>query len=243
MTVIELLIALAVVGFMMVVGYMAIRHVRKSALREQTIEVAALMRSAYNMSAQTGQHHRVIFDLTEQTMRIEVCEEEIKLRRTARDELPDPEEEAELRLEEEARARGIPMDLLEAGSPEEARKMAEALMGTQLGAAQCKVPTLPSGDADGRGNVRQIRTERGIRIRRVFAQHLEEPAVDGIATVNFFPLGYAEKAIVEVAAEDGAQFTLLVHGLTGRIEFRDEELRDPNDHMMRDATGDKAEER
>lgn len=243
MTVIELLIALAVVGFMVVIGYMALRHVRKSALREQTIEVAAILRNAYNMSAQTGKHHRVIIDLDEQTLRIEACDEEIKLRRTARDELPDPEEEAELRLEEEARARGIPMDMLEAGTPEEARKMAEAILGTTIGGADCKVPSLPNGDADGRGNMRKVQTERGIRIRRVHAQHLEEPAVDGIATINFFPLGYAEKAIVEVATEDGDQFTLLVHGLTGRVEFRDEELRDPNDHMMRDATGEKSEER
>ena len=48
--------------------------------------------------------------------------------------------------------------------------------------------------------------------------------------------------MIELA--DGSDvFTVLVHGLTGRVELRDGEMRDPDEHMLRDAEGDKEEER
>jgi hypothetical protein len=34
-----------------------------------------------------------------------------------------------------------------------------------------------------------------------------------------------------------------VHGITGLIEMRDSELRDPDDFLLRDATGEKEKER
>jgi hypothetical protein len=34
-------------------------------------------------------------------------------------------------------------------------------------------------------------------------------------------------------------FTVLVYGLTGRVELRDSVLHDVNEHMMRNAMGDK----
>jgi hypothetical protein len=43
---------------------------------------------------------------------------------------------------------------------------------------------------------------------------------------------------------DGSEtYTILVHGLTGRVELRDGTLRDPDDHMLRNVLGDKDAER
>ncbi len=248
MTVLELLIVLAVVGMLAIIGYMGVRYVTKSDLREDAGQVAATLRNAYRMATETGLHHRVVFDLDEQTFRIETCEGEVKLRRAEEEEMIKGEDD-----EEEDQPLPPALDqLLNSGGQtgaepildqETTAKLAKALRNSDIEKPTCALSTLPNGDADGRANLRQIRTWRGLRIRRVFVQHLEEPALEGEVTVNFFPLGWAEKAIVEIADEDGDQFTILVYGLTGRVELRDGELREPNDHMMRDAVGDRVEER
>lgn len=241
-TVIELLVALAVVGLLMIVGYQGIRHVRQSDLREGTVEIASILRNAYNLATSSGIHHRVVFDLDEQTFAVEACEGEIKLSRKA-DEIPTAGAEGEELRPTVAADSTIPPEILAASSPEEAAKIAQSLSGGSVGGAQCAPTDGRIIDYDNRGAMRKLATERGIKLRRVYVQHREDPTVSGKVTINFFPLGYAEKAIVEIADEDGNQYTLLVHGLTGRVEFRDGELRDPNSHMMRNAAGDRMEER
>jgi prepilin-type N-terminal cleavage/methylation domain-containing protein len=250
MTLIEIMVVLAVIGMMMVVGYMAVRHVSKASLREDATEVTAVLRAAHNMSTMTRKHHRVVFDLEEQTYRIETCEGKVKLAKADRDELklPDPEDlpDVEALL---GSSSSMPPELVKsviggaglAGGESDMLKTAAAISGKQL-PSECAVPELPNGDADGRGNVRRIRTEEGVSIRRIHVQHLEGAQLDGIVTVNFFPLGSAEKAVIEVGHEDGGQFTVVVHGLTGRVDLEIGEV-DVDEVMFRDAAGNDVEER
>lgn len=236
-----MMVTLVVIGFALYIGYMAVRNVSKSDLRENAGQIAATLRNGYRMSTMSGKHHRVVLDLDEQSFRIETCEGKVALRKSDREELRD--EKAEKEAGPAPFIDNMTAQMLDAVSPEEAAKIADALRGTEVGATHCAVSTLPNGDADGRANLRRLDTHRGIKFTRVFVQHLEDPQIDGVVTINFFPLGYAEKAIVEIGDEDGDRFSVLVHGLTGRVEIMDGELRDPNDHMMRNAVGDKEEER
>ena len=64
----------------------------------------------------------------------------------------------------------------------------------------------------------------------------------GQIAIYFFPAGSSEKAVIEVT-DDSETFSILVHGLSGRIELRDGTLRDVNDHMLRNVLGDKDKER
>jgi hypothetical protein len=69
-------------------------------------------------------------------------------------------------------------------------------------------------------------------------QHRDESATKGQVALYFFPLGQAEKAIVELT--DGSDvFSVLVFGLTGRVELRDGALRDVDDHMLKNAMGER----
>ena len=246
LTVLELLITMAVIGMIMLLGYRTVRHVRESSLREDTTEVASVLRATYNMATVSGLHHRVVFDLDEQIYRIEACEGDLALRRSEREQVPeegDGEGGKGPALPPGAAVSGdISPELLQAGTPEDAARIAASLSGTRVGTAQCRPPELSTGDADGRGAQRRIRTEDDLKIRRMFVQHLDGEQRDGIVYLNFFPLGYAEKAVIEISDDDDGAFTLLVHRLTGRVEFRQGKV-DPDEHMLRRSDGEDVDER
>jgi prepilin-type N-terminal cleavage/methylation domain-containing protein len=136
----------------------------------------------------------------------------------------------------------IPSEILSAGSLEEATRLATDLAGSNVGGASCHPADADTLDSQGRGVERKIPKEEGLRITRMFVQHLEGEQRDGTVYVNFFPLGYAEKAAIEVADEDGTTYTLLLHALTGRVEFRSGRV-EPEEHILQRADGEEVEER
>ncbi|HUH02772.1 MAG TPA: type II secretion system protein [Kofleriaceae bacterium] len=240
MTMIEIIMVLAVIGLLLVVGIGAIRNLSKASLREDSTEITAVLRGAHNMATLSRKHHRVVFDIEQGTYRIEACEGTVQLRKAEREAEPvDPEEAAELLGTATA---NIPPEMLQALVGQDPARVAAALTGKDVPSNQCGPALLPNGDADGRGNERRVRREDGVRIRRIHVQHLEDPQLDGIVSVNFFPLGYAEKAVIEVGHEDGGQFTMVVHGLTGRVDLEIGEI-DVDEFMNRNATGDEEPER
>ena len=249
----EILLVVGLMGMLLVLGTYTVRAVTKSQLRADTVEVAAALKSTRNLAAQSGMHHRILFDLEQQTYRIEACPDPIQLVR-GEDEEEKPDQEQLTRLAEQpnplsaGRTPGVGAALGEvssAESPEAALKAAAALAGVRVGTARCGVAPASGGDAanfkDPQGpNLHRLSGD-GITIRRVHVQHLQEPISKGEVSINFFPLGQAEKAMLELVDREGDQFTVLLHGLTGRVEVRDGEV-DPDKHMRRNAAGDEVDE-
>ncbi len=242
MTMLEIMVVLAVIGLMMVFAYMGVRQASKSDLRENVGQLAAMLKNAQNMAAETGMHHRVVIDLEEQSFRVEACKGAIRLRRTSKEIVRDFKDDRS--LAEVAQDNQIPPEIMQADSPEKATELAAALTGKNLGGARCGLSTRANGDSQGRGNLRKMDPRHAV-IKRVHVQHLEDPVTEGTVTINFFPLGNAEKAIIEIAEkkDKDTYWTLLLHGLTARVEWHRGELDDANEHMMRDAAGEKVMER
>jgi type II secretory pathway pseudopilin PulG len=278
MTLLEILMVLGVIAAASFLGYYAINAISKSALRTDTVEVAAALKSAQNLAAQSGMHHRVVFDLDKQSYRVEVCPDPIQLLRGDEEEKVD--QEALERLAEQpgalaqgggqlgAAPTGIGMapgglgalgmmggglgsatgEVTEAASPEAALEAAAALAGVRVGSSRCGIAPASGGDQlnhkDPQApNIHELAGKgRGIKLRRVYVQHLREEVSSGEVSINFFPLGHAEKAVLELGDDEGSQYSVLVHGLTGRIELRDGEI-DPDKHMRRNAAGDQVDDR
>jgi general secretion pathway protein H len=232
-TLLELLLVLAVIVLVVGLAINITRRVSDAELREKGVELVALLRQAYAMTAQTGVHHRLFIDLDAQKVRLETCEDSIRLKKT------DKEEEIKKEMLDELKERpqtvtDLP-EMKDADSPEKAVAAAAALEGVRVGSARCKPAKEFSPDARGRGSEREIGNDF-VNIRRVYAQHLRDPAEKGIATVNFFPLGYAEKAVIELADRNGDTAYVLVHRLTGQVELKVGEF-DYKEHMGKDGAG------
>ncbi|HEX3765786.1 MAG TPA: type II secretion system protein [Kofleriaceae bacterium] len=238
MTVLELMIVLAIIGGMFFIVRSGFRMVTKADLVEDSTELTAVLRRASQLAVEHGELHRVTLDLDQQGYVVEVCQGEVAI---ARNELVKADDEATKRALERGRQRlaGLPPDALATGDPEEATRRAAALAGHHIADRTCKpADNSLTGDSNGKGWLRKLRKDKGVKFKEIWVAHRDDSATKGQVAIYFFPLGSAEKAVIELT--DGSEvFTVLVFGLTGRVELHDGTLRDVNDHMLKNVMGDR----
>ena len=245
MTILELMIVLAIMGAGMFLLRSGFRMLTKADLVENSTELAAVMKSASRLAVEKSELHRVVLDLDKQIYAVEACQGAATL---ARNEQVRPNEEDTKRAIEKGKDRlkslapgegmGVASKMASAPDPETATKQALAIAGHHIADKMCAPIDNPSDDSEGKGWVRPLRANKGIKFKEIWVQHRDDSVTKGQVAIYFFPNGTSEKAVVEVT--DGSEtFTVLVHGLTGRVQLKDGVLQDVNDHMMRNALGDR----
>src|SRR5688572_15050789 len=238
MTVLEIMIVIAIIGGMAFIVRSGFRLITKADLVENSNELSAIMRRASQLAIEHGEMHRVVIDLDGHYFAVEVCQGQTAI---VRNEAlrADPEDIKRAKEKGQQRLNELPPDALAAGDADEAVKRATAVAGHHIADRQCAPATDgATGDSRGLGWQRKLKAEKGVKFKEIWVQHRDESATKGQVAIYFFPVGSAEKAVVEIT--DGSEtFTVLVHGLTGRVELRDGPLKDVDDHMLRNAMGEK----
>jgi len=238
MTVLELMIVLAIIGGGMVLVRSGFRMLSGADLVEDATELSAVMQRANQLAIEHGELHRVVIDFDKGAYVVEICQGQTAIVRNEKLET-DPEEQKRALERGKQRLSQLPADAFAAGDPDEATRRATAVAGHHIADRTC-IPATDSitGDATGKGWIRQLKTIKGIKFKQVFVQHLDSAVTKGQVAIYFFPMGSSEKAVVELT--DGSDtFTVLVYGLTGRVELKDGTLKNIDDHMLRNAMGDK----
>ncbi len=213
MTLIEVLVALAIIALIMAGGIGAFRRVSKSDLREEASRVSAALRFAFDRAAGTAAHHRVVFDLDGEAFVVERCEGRVTLRRgleAHRDEMLD-----------QIRAA------LAASPGAQVMTVADAPPPGRVGAAECA----PVKGAQGKRHT--FRSRGGLGIARAFVAHHDGPVDEGMVTVNFFPTGRGERAVVEVTDAEENVYSISLEGLTGRVRLREGAFARPEEFVRR----------
>jgi type II secretory pathway pseudopilin PulG len=238
MTVLEIMIVLAIIGGLFFIVRSGFRVLTRADLVENASELTAVMRRTSQIAVEHGELHRVVLDLETQSYAVEVCQGQVAI---ARNELVRADTEETKRALERGRQRleGLPSDALATGDPEEAGRRASALSGHHVADRMCKpADDSITGDAGGKGWLRKLRKDKGIKFKEIWVAHRDDSATKGQVAIYFFPLGSSEKSVIELT--DGSDvFTVLVYGLSGRVELRDGTLRDVNDHMLKNVMGDR----
>jgi len=244
MTVLELMIVLAIIGAAMMLVRSGFRMITRADLVENATELQAVLRRASTLAIEHGELHRVVIDMDKQLYSVEVCQGAIAIQRN--EAVRVDEEKKKQALDKGKNAfSNMPQDALQVGDPEEAAKRATAVAGQHIADRTCvtasdTVTGAAESDAKGKakGWVRALRADKGIKFKEIWVQHRDESVTKGQVAIYFFPLGSSEKSIVEVTDGDEI-FSVLVYGLSGRVELRDGVLRDVNDHMMKNIMGDR----
>ena len=250
MTLLELMIVLAIAASLLVLGRIGLRALTGADLIESASELSAIMKRTSELAVEYGEMHRVVFDLEKNGYIVEVCH---GAREIKRNESVKPDEEAAKRGLDKGKDKlqGLPPDSSQNADPEDATKRALALGGAHLADRQCSPATDTfTGDAKGKGWARQLPVGKGVKFREIWVQHRDEKVTKATkptpqVAIYFYPNGSSEKAVIELTngdvdrASDGDTFSVLVYGLTGHIELVDGVLRDVNDHMLKNAMGDR----
>jgi general secretion pathway protein H len=228
MTLIEIMVALAIVALMLGLLPIAFDKARNSSLRNDAGKLAAAMRSAYDRAAATAAHHRLVIDFDGKKFWIERCEGKVSIVRDI-DEAKAEEKAAilaQMAKPPEAAVAAIPG----MAAPPTGADIATAIaapppdVGKSLGTGEATMPCGPaSGLAPG-----ELSDSADIVFREVHVSHLEKAADAGKVSINFFPMGRAERAIVVIGEEDDREAVMSVrlHALTGRVELVKGEIRD-----------------
>jgi hypothetical protein len=251
------MIVIVIIGLGYVVMRTGFRNLTKADLSEDAAELGSFMRRASQLSVERAEQHRVLIDLEKGIYTVERCAGQSMLARNAA--LKSDEEKVKQALEKgQEKLRDLPQDALAVGDPDEATKRALAIAGHHVADRECSPVTIGTSGMSRHNKrrsskedeeqeksewTRKLDVDSGVKFKEVWVQHMDSSATKGQVAVYFFPNGSAEKAVIEIADGDTTR-TVLVHGLTGRIQEVSGKLEDIDDHMLRNARGerDKARE-
>jgi type II secretory pathway pseudopilin PulG len=239
MTLLEIMVVLAIIGGLMYIVRSGYRLVTKADLVEDATGLTAVMRRTSQLAVEHGELHRVVLDLDNQAYVVEVCRGQAAIMRNERLKSDDDETKRALERGKQRITGTQPGQALTSGDPEDATRQAAALAGHHVADRTCAPATDSiSGDASGKGWQRTLRKAKGIKFKEVWVQHRDESTTKGQVAIYFFPIGSSEKSVIELT--DGSEvFSILIFGLTGRVELRDGSLHDVNEHMLKNAIGNK----
>lgn len=217
---VETLTVLAIVGMLLGGAMLGVRALVKSELRSTASRLAGAIRYSYDRAISTGSYFRLHFNLDDQTYRLERSDTRVVLERredpTRNGRGRDRDEEAaKARQEEETEARnaGLPPELLPPPSPRRPKF------------AEYKDSTLP-----------EVKLKR-VRVLDLITPRQPEPYERGHAYLHFFPDGHTERAVIHLGADaaDDDQYSLIIHGLTGRVEVLPGRVLPPPDFEAGDS--------
>jgi prepilin-type N-terminal cleavage/methylation domain-containing protein len=237
MTMLEIMIVLAIMAGASLLVRSGFRMISKDDIVENSTELTAVLQRTSQLAIENASLYRVLFDLDKGVYVVEECEGELAVQRNEQLQ-PDPELKKEMIERGKQRMLNLPANAFAAGDPDEATRRAGALAGAHVQDRSCRPAKAGIvGDASGKGWQRMLRANK-VKFKLIAVAHRDDPVTKGQVALYFFPMGGAEKAVIELTDGDET-FSVLVWGLTGKVELHDGETKNLDDHMMKNIMGDK----
>ncbi len=198
-TLIEMMVALAVVILLIGAVAMSFGSVRKARLRKAAVQLSSSIRFGYDRALATGRDFRLVIELGDDQTRywLEIAEKGAVRVGKDVDKSRDMRERA-LEEEEDAESDGTT-----AGGLDEALtlKRAPKPKWTQFKSRLAKPVTI-----------------KGARVTGVYLARLDETVTEGRVSLYFWGFGQTERAVLYVEGSEDQEYSILVHPLTGRAK-------------------------
>lgn len=208
-TLLEISIALVMLGLMIAVAVPSLNAVTGARLKESTNIMSGAIRDTFARSALSGRSARLVLDLEENSWWVEETEGVARVKSIK--ERADRDGKVHLDAADE-RLEGIELDTTDA------KEQAKLALFTG--------PAFKPVEGEW-GQHQKLPAE--VRFKQVWIEHLDEPVRGGSTALYFYPGGYTEEALITLTDDDDGQrtFTLAVQSLTGEVFVEDEEPRIP----------------
>jgi hypothetical protein len=214
-------VTLAIISLVSGGAIVGLRSLLKTELRSASVKLAAALRYSYDRAISTGSFYRLHFNLDDHSYRLERSEVRVLLSRSkesggqgGRGDDRDAKNREEEEEEKRTAGSGLPPELLPPPSPRRPKF------------AEYKDSSLPV-----------IKLGR-VHVLDIYTPRQPNPYRTGHAYLHFFPDGHTERAIIHLGidASDEDQYSLIVHGLTGRVEVRAGRIPPPADFEAGDSS-------
>jgi general secretion pathway protein H len=205
---IELLVVLAIIAGMMGLGANMVGMLGRGGPKKEALKLTSAARYMYQQAAVNNSHYRLVLDLETGAYHGEVVtyanvEQEV-----------DSEEDASL-LTDEARAL--------AADERKKRSLFDDEEANPFGVNR-RVSAKRVQD----GLIKEGALPPGVRFMKVLVGS-EDAIEEGTASINFYPNGYQDPAIIILSDEDGEdKFSLRTEPMTGRIILQTGEMEIPD---------------
>lgn len=235
-TLIEIVVVLAIMGFLVGLGTRGFRALAKSDLRSSSAHLSGAIRYLFDRASTTGKIHRLVLDLNDGKYWAEVSDDRFFVPHEA-------ESEAELRRREQNEAK----EDEDKRKEEEKRAKADELAAGSSGTASSYDPSkLEVGDFKPKraqfAAFKEVALKpvelKNCKFRSVYTPRVTDALSSGRTYLYFFPLGQTEAAIITLTDEKEQSFySLVVHPITGQVRIYNEEISPPRSRDQVDDEG------
>jgi type II secretory pathway pseudopilin PulG len=208
-TLLEVGIALVLLGLMLGVAAPALTALAGARLKENTGVIAGAIRDTFARTALLGRSTRLVLDFEQQAWWVEETQGVARLKAVKQS------------VDKDGKVALNPLDRRAEGIEADTRDVKE----------QAKLELLsPPEFVPVPGEFGQpVRLPSDVRFKRVWVEHLEDFVAAGQVALYFFPGGFTEEAIITLTDDDAGERTLsiVVQPLTGEVFIERDEPRIP----------------
>jgi general secretion pathway protein H len=255
---IEMIVVIALFAGVMSVATIGFRAVTATHLRESAGKVAGALRFAWDQSAMTGRVVRVAFNLDKGTYWLEIEPEQPATASVPKFMLAREKENKQATandggvISHAGQSRKPDSIMGESSIMNEPKqydvtKFKEGSQAATMAAIKMLFGGTPAPQPQTFTRLKQtkhgeLKLANKIAFDWIYAPHQRDRYNQGMAFVYFFPQGFAEKAVLQLADSSGRKTWLWVHPLTGRVRVESgEAVLDLGDFEKRDDETNKTE--
>jgi general secretion pathway protein H len=209
-TLIEVMIAMALVALMVIASTLGLRSLAKSDLRSTATRMAGAIRYLFDRASTTGRVHRLVLDFDAGKYWAEVTDDAFILE-SGKETEESRKKEAELIAKEEEAKR-------------EAEEKEAFFGSSQIPSRYLPKPFVPKRAKFNafRGMVvKPVTLKASVVLADIYTPRLLKPLAEGKGYLYFFPMGMTEAAVIHLSDKNHETFySLVVHPLTGRVSVK-----------------------
>jgi len=212
-TLLEVSIALVLIGLMMAVAVPSLNAVAGTRLKEQTNRMAGAIRDTYARTALLGRSTRLVLDMDGGAWWVEETEGVARVKSVK--EVADRDGKVKLDALDD-RIEDIEADTTD--------------VREQAKLALFSGPVFKPVEGEW-GQPQKL--PAGVRFKSVWLEHLDDRVTGGNAALFFFPGGYTEEGIITLTDDEGdgqggRVLSLVIQSLTGEVDIEEDEPRVPS---------------
>ena len=208
-TLIEMMIALAIVALITVVTVRGLHSYAKTDLRATATRMAGSIRYLFDRASTTGRVHRLVLDFDNGKYWAEVSDDQFIMGAGKETEESRKKEAEKIAKEEEAKREAADKEAFFGASQIPSRYLPKPF-----------TPKRAKFDAFRETAVKPISLKSGVFMADIYTPRLVKPLTEGKGYVYFFPMGMTEAAVIHLSDGKETFYTLIVHPLTGRVSVK-----------------------